>query len=689
MKAPILVLLDAPQRRAATALAGLTCATALAQTPPADTVAPTVVLPAVRISADPLGTDALRATRPVGVLQTPALERALDGSLGATLSSQPGVQGSGFGAGASRPIIRGLDGPRIRITDNGLDTLDVSGLSPDHAVAADPLAADRIEILRGPAALPFGGGAVGGLVNVVNERIPLSRLGAPTGRLLASTDSAARGHSAAVSLKAGAQGLNWTLGAFDRRAGDYRIPDRIVVDDPASTARRLPNSGAQAEGFSGGVSWVGERVTIGAAHAEMSSRYGIPTEGDVFIRLRQRRGEALARIEQPLPGITHLKATLADGRYRHDEVEGSGDVGTAFANRGREGRVEIGHAPIAGLRGVLGLQLRERTLEARGEEAYVPGARDRNDGLFYLAERGLGPARLEFGWRGERARLDPDAASGLPARRFGLQALSAGLGLPLGDGYRVAANLGSAQRAPAIEELYASGAHAATATWEIGNPALRAERSLNLDMSLRRTAGTIRWKAGVFANRFSNYLYGRTTDENGDGVADRVDHDNQVINSPADPGAGELTRLAYTQAGARFAGLEFEVDWRPTGSSWSLRGFGDLARGRIDGEGNAPRMAPARLGIAADWQRGPWSGFVSLLAVQGQRRLAALETRTAGYRRVDAEIAHRIGSGERSFTVFVQGRNLLDETIRLHTSWVKDQVPLAGRSVLAGVRARF
>lgn len=674
--------------RTATALAGLACTAALAQSAPREALPAPIVLPPVRVTADPLGSDPLRATRPIDVLQPPALERVLDTSLGATLSSQPGVHSSGFGAGAGRPVIRGLDGPRIRVTDNGLDTLDVSALSPDHAVAADPLAAERIEILRGPAALPFGGGAVGGLVNVVNERIPLTRLGAPSGRALVASDSASSGHTGAVSLRAGAQGLNWTLGAFDRHAGDYRIPGRIVADDPASTARRLPNSAARGEGFSGGVSWVGERVTIGAAHTALSNRYGIPTEGDVFIRLRQHRSEALARVEQPLPGITQLRATLAEGRYRHEEVEGGGEVGTAFANRGREGRLELAHAPIAGLRGVIGVQLRERTLEARGEEAYVPGARDRNDGLFYVAERALGPARLELGWRGERARLTPEAASGLPARRFGLQALSAGIGLPVGDGYRIVANLGSAQRAPAIEELYASGAHAATATWELGDPSLRAERSLNLDLSLRRTTGTLRWKAGAFANRFANYLYGRTTDENGDGIADRVDHDNQLANA-TDPGAGEFTRLAYTQAGARFAGLEFELQWRPPASAWTLRAFGDLARGRIDGEGNAPRMAPARLGLAADWQQGPWSGFLSVLAVSSQSRLAALETRTSGYRRVDAEIAHRLGAGERALTVYVQGRNLLDETIRLHTSWVKDRVPMAGRSVIAGLRARF
>lgn len=641
------------------------------------------------MSADPLGADTLRATRPVSVLSSPELERALDTSLGATLAGQPGVHTSGFGTAAGRPVIRGQDGARVRITNNGLDTLDVSALSPDHAVAIDPLSADRIEILRGPATLPFGGGAVGGLVNVVSERMPLSQVQAPGGRLVASTDSATGGHSAGFALKAGARGLNWTLGAFDRQAGEYRIPGQVVAGDPDSRARRLPNSQARGDGYSGGVSWIGDRVVLGAAHSATGSRYGIPTEADVFIRMRQQRSEALAQIADPLPGVTRLKLTLSEGRYRHEEVEGGGEVGTAFAARGREGRMELAHAPLAGIRGVLGAQLRERTLQARGEEAYVPGSRDRNDGLFYVAERLLGKARLEVGWRGERASLRPEDASGQAARRFALNAVSAGISAPLADGYRLAASLGSAQRAPALEELYARGAHAATATWEIGDPALRPERSVNLDVSLRRTAGALRWKAGAYANRYANYLYGKATDENGDGIADRVDADNSLANSAAAPGAGEYARIAYTQGQARFVGLEAELDWRPAGSPWSVRVFGDLSRGRIDGEGNAPRMAPARIGIAADWTQGSWSGFVSALSVGGQRRIAAFETTTPGYTRVDAEIALRLGSVTGSPTVFVQGRNLLDETIRPHTSFVKDRVPLPGRSLLIGLRARF
>ena len=670
-------------------LTALWAGVAAAQTAPSPEPA-VRTLPTVQISAEPLSPDELRSTRPVTVLQSPALERNLDTSLGGTLAQQPGVHSSAFGTAAGRPVIRSQDGPRVRVTQDGLDTLDVSTLSPDHAIAADPLSAQRIEILRGPATLFYGGGAVGGLVNISTQRIPTERLNSLTGSALLSTDSASSGRSAAASMRGGAGGLNWSVGVFDRTAGDYRIPGQIVASDPDSRARRLPNSFARGDGFAGGLSYVGPQATVGVAHSELANRYGIPSEGDVFIDMKQRRTEALSVFERPLPGIARIRATLADGNYRHDEIEGSGEVGTSFRSTGREARVEITHEPLAGVRGVLGVQSRDRTLTASGAEAYIPSSRDRNDALFYVGERALGPARLEFGWRSESARLRPDQATALAPRDFSLNSLSLGLSLPVAAGYRVAANLSSSQRAPVIEELYANGPHVATGTFEIGDASLQRERSLNLDLGLRKTSGPVRWKIGVYANRFRNYVYGRSTDENGDGVADRVDDENHIGNSAADPGAGEFTRLSYTQGHARFSGLEAELSWRLVGTPYSVRVFGDSARGRIEGEGNVPRLAPTRAGAAVDFEHGAWSGFVSMLSVRGQQRVATLETTTPGYLRVDAELSYLLGSASsRSAMLFVQGRNLLNETIRPHTSYVKDIVPQPGRTLMAGVRARF
>lgn len=644
----------------------------------------------VRVTATPLSSDGFESPQSISVLRGIDLSRRQSATLGETLSFEPGVQSSGFGIAAGRPIIRGLDGPRIRTASDGLETLDISAISPDHAVTADPLSARQVEVLRGPATLLYGGGAIGGLVNVVSERIPQTRLTGVQGEALAHTDSATHGGQGALSLRGGAQGLNWTLGGFGRTADDYEIPGHAVVNDPGSPRDRLPNSFARSRGGSAGVSYVGQRLTAGVAHSQVASRYGIPS-ADASIRLRQQRTEGLLELAQPAPGVESLRLRHAENRYRHDEIEETGEVGTAFRNRGRDSRIELRHLPVGGVRGVLGVQLRDRTFGATGEEAYVPTTRERFNGLFYVGERRVGAARIEFGARHERARLEPQAGDDVPSRRFGLKSASLGAVLPIGSaGYAVGAQVSSSQRAPAIEELYASGPHAATRTFEIGNAALPRERATNFELSLRRNSPTLDWKVAAFVNRFRDYIFARLTDDDGDGIPDRTDDAGAIENSAADPGAGELQRVAYDRARATFRGVEAEVRWRPQGLPVQLRGFADTARGTLTGAGNVPRMSPTRLGASVDYAQGPWSGFVSLLSAQRQSRVAALETATASYRRLDAELAYGVRLGASATAqLFVQGRNLLNDEIRLHTSFIKDVAPQPGRSVLAGVRGRF
>lgn len=653
-------------------------------------LAQTAALPEVQVTAVPLSSDDLVSARPASVLRGIDLDRRQAATLGETLGLEPGVHSSGFGLGAGRPVIRGLDGARIRVTGDGLDAGDASTISPDHAATADPLAARRIEILRGPATLLYGGGAIGGLVNVVADRIPQTRLTGVRGEALASTDSATRGGQGALGLRGGAGGWNWTFNGFGREARDYAIPGQAIVDDPASARGRLPNSFARAEGASAGASYVGGRFVAGLSRSHQSSRYGIP-DADTSIALHQARTEALLDWREPLPGIESARLRHAENRYRHDEVEATGQIGTAFRNRGRDTRIELRHAPWAGLQGVFGVQLRDRTFSAIGDEAYVPTTRERSEGMFYIGERRVGPVRLEFGARHENARLAPQQADIVrPSRRFGLTSTSLGAVLPVGTGYSIGAQLSTAQRAPAIEELYADGPHAATRTYEIGDPALRRERSTNLDLSLRRATGTLDWKVGLFVNRFRDYLFGRTTDRDGDGLADRTDDTGAIVNTALAPQAGDYRRIVYDHARATFRGIEAELRWRPQGRPWQLRVFGDTARGTLDDVGDVPRMSPTRAGATVDYSSGAWSGFATMLAVRRQDRVAALETPTSGYRRLDAEIAYRMRLDEQAtLQLFLQGRNLLNDEIRQHTSFIKDVAPQPGRSVLAGVRGRF
>lgn len=654
------------------------CARAIACAFAASSVAPAVAhAQADAIYVIPLASDEASVIQPASVLRGDELRRRQASSLGDTLDRLPGVQSGGMGPGASRPVIRGQDAPRVRVLDNGLGTMDVSTISPDHAATVETLGATQVEVLRGPATLIHGGGAIGGLVNVVTKRIPRERMQGVAGAAEVRLGGAARELTGLVDLNGGTGGFAWHVDAYSRNAGDYD-----------GRRGRVFNSFVESKGANVGASLVGNRGHLGLGVQVLDSFYGVPAGELARIDMTQDRYELDGELRDPLPGFSRIRARLARTDYRHNEVEQTGEVATRFENNGTDGRLELGHRPLGPFTGVLGFSGHDRRFSAVGEESFIQPVRSRGSALFLVEEARAGNWRFELGGRVERERHRPDAASGLPERSFSPTTWSGGATWTFMPGYSVAATLTRAQRAPAIEELYANGPHAATATFERGDNNLGKEVSRNLDISLRKTAGAWRWKAGVYANRFRNYVFGQFQDVDGDGVFDR-DLDLVDDTGAADP-AGEFLLLDYRQANARFRGLEAELAWRPQ-SGWNGRLFADSARGRLEGIGNAPRMAPSRVGLEAGYAAGPWSGFASLLRVMRQDRIAtAQETATPGYTRLDAGLQYRVGhGGQASTTVFVQANNLLDRDMRVHTSFIKDAAPLPGRSITAGVRATF
>jgi len=629
------------------------------------------------IYVTPLYSNESSVVQPASVLRGDDLRRRQASSLGDTLDREPGVQSGGMGPGATRPVIRGQDAPRVRVLDNGLGTMDVSNISPDHAATVETLGATQVEILRGPASLIHGGGAIGGLVNVVTKRIPRDRMQGVAGAAEVRLGGAARELTGLVDLNGGTGGFAWHVDAFSRNAGDYD-----------GRRGRVFNSFVESRGANFGASLIGDRGHLGLGVQVLDSFYGVPAGELARIDLDQHRYELDGEFRDPLPGFSRIRARLARTDYRHNEIEQTGEVATRFENNGTEGRLELAHRPVGPFTGVLGFSGHGRRFSAVGEESFIQPVRSRANALFLVEEARAGNWRFELGGRVERERHRPDAASGLPERSFSPTTWSGGATWTFMPGYSFAATLTRAQRAPAIEELYANGPHAATATFERGDNNLGKEVSRNLDFSLRKTAGAWRWKAGLYANRFRNYVFGQFQDVDGDGVFNR-DLDLVDDAGTADP-AGEFLLLDYRQANARFRGLEAELAWRPQ-SGWNGRLFADSARGRLEGIGNAPRMAPSRVGLEAGYAAGPWSGFASLLRVMRQDRIAsAQETATPGYTRLDAGLQYRIGhGGQASTTVFVQANNLLDKDIRVHTSFIKDAAPLPGRSLTAGVRATF
>jgi iron complex outermembrane receptor protein len=328
---------------------------------------------------------------------------------------------------------------------------------------------------------------------------------------------------------------------------------------------------------------------------------------------------------------------------------------------------------------VLGAQLDNKTVSALGAEAILPRTRSRSQGLFLVEDYSWRDFHFELGARAGRDERRPDDPN--PARRFSLASWSAGTRWNFTPGYALALALTSAQRAPSPEELYSNGAHVSTASFEVGDPALNKEKSRNIDLGLRKTAGAWRGRVSLFQNRIRDYIYARSADTDRDGVADRVDDTGAL-----DP-AGAFQLVNFAQAQAVFRGFEGEIGYRPKPEGLGARLFGDRANGRLTGGGgNLPRISPARVGIEADYRSGSWSAWGTLLRVFRQDRVAALETQTPGYTRLDAGIEYRM---QPATTLFLRGSNLLDRDMRVHTSFIKDFAPLPGRALTAGVRADF
>ena len=660
--------------------AGITALGASAQTPRPDPQPAKVEK--FTVTASPLNASETEMTQPVTILSDEDLRRRQAGSIGDTVSRELGVQSTSFGPASGRPVIRGLDGARVRVLQNGVDTLDVSSISPDHQVATDSLNARQIEILRGPASLLYGSGAIGGVVNVVNGLIAQEVPTAPTGAIDLRGGSANRERTGAFDVTAGAGNIAVNANGFSRDTRDYRIPGRIVRDDPDSPTGRLPNSDIDARGGGIGASLVGSRGYAGMGISNLRSDYGIPSPEAPRIAMEQTRWDGAAEIANPGARFTRLKVRAGYNDYEHRELEPSGEVGTTFTNKAWDTRLELAHELGRGAKGAFGAQFQDRDFAAIGEEAIIPKTNARSSALFAVQQKRWNAWTLEGGARFERETRKPEAD--LPSRRFSLSTVSAGLLRELTPNVSVTLNLTRAERAPSIEELYSNGPHHATQTFDIGDANLRKESSRNVDLTLRGKHGDVRWKASLFAARFRDYIHTASADADGDGIADRYDEEGMLA---AD---GEFLAQFTTQANARFHGAEAEWRYRPSGDGLGLRVFGDLVRGKLSSGENLPRIPPSRIGFEVDWRRDPWSADVSAIRVSSQNRVSPLETTTPGYTRVDAELAYAWAwERGRTISLYLQGSNLLDKDIRVHTSYLKAFTPLMGRSYLAGVRAMF
>ena len=632
----------------------------------------------VVVTASPFATEEnAQILTPAKVLAGDELRNKLGNSLGDTLSQELGVSASAFGAGASRPIIRGMEGPRVLMLQNGMSTADVSTVSNDHAVATEAATARQIEILRGPAALLYGSGAIGGLVNVVNDRIPTELVGKPTGQVEAryGTVDGQKNTSFAVDGSAGQIGLH--VDGNYRDTDNYKIPGNARQGDATTASGRLPNSFTHESSLGVGGSYIADWGHIGASVSSLDDHYGIPTAEKSFIDLHQTRYDIDSLVREPFAGIESFKFKLGYTDYTHTEKKEDGTADTVFSNRALQTRWELAHKPLAGWRGNFGIQTEQSNYSALsavdGSPQLTPKTKSSTFAGFLVEERKFGSVLASAGVRLESVKRRPE---GLQDRDFNLFSWSTGALWSFVPGYGLGATYSVAQRAPTVEELYSNGPHESTSTFDIGNSSLQKETSHNIELSLQKTEGLVRWKGNLFQNKVKNYVYGRTN-----GQVDDAGN--------ADP-AGEFLQRFWSQGDATIHGAEVEVSYNLNNEGFSVRGFADTSRGKLDNQGNLPLQPATRYGVDLGWRQGPWASGTRVLRALKQDRLAAFESsQTPSYTQLDANLSYTQKLQTMRVTWFALVKNLLNQDIRYSTAVLKDTVPQSGRNLILGVRTQF
>lgn len=633
----------------------------------------------VVVTSTALRENPLEVAQPTSVMAGDDLRRQIAASIGETISSQLGVSSTYFGPSASRPVIRGLSGDRVQVLQDGLSSLDVSSLSQDHAVTLESVVSQQIEIIKGPAALLYGSGASGGLVNVVSTRVP-TQVPAKlfTGAVEVRGDTASDERTGAVSLDGGAGKLAFHADYFNRDTDDVEIPGFTQSDalrrqlieageQPDNVRDHIPNTAGAASGGALGGSYIGDKGLGGLSLSHYETNYGIPGEASAFIDMKQDRIDGKAELDLDGP-IKTLHFAGAYNDYTHTEFEAPGVPGTVFNQDAYELRLTADHQLGSGWRGTTGLQYVDVDFEALGDEAFVPSSKTQTLSLFAFEERHFDDWTIELGARGERQKIDIQAA--LPDYNETAVSLSAGTVWDFADDHALALNVTRTQRNPQAAELYANGPHIAAQRFEVGDPDLDQETSMTADLSLRHTGDGINWTLNAYYNDYTDYIYASPTGEIED----------------------DLPVYAYLQDGAKFHGFEAELNVPLIDSGerrLGLRLASDYVRGRLDNGEDLPQIPPLRFGAGLHYDQGEWHVGADAFYYNKQDKLAANELPTDGFTLATVDASYRLPVGSTSVFLFLKGSNLLDEEARQHASPLKDIAPLPGRSWHIGARAEF
>ena len=668
---------------------------------------------------------------PVNVLGGEELRAQLASSLGDTLSEQVGINSASFGPGVGLPVIRGQGANRVQVLQGGIGNIDASSVSPDHANSLEPALAERIEVVRGPATLLYGNGAIGGVVNVIDNRIPTQRIEGLDGLLETRHNTVSDQQISVAKFEGMAGDIAWHVDGVYRESNDLEIPgfaqNPAVIDftDPEAVEEyeegfgRIGNTAARSNAQSIGASWILDEGFVGVSYNRLDSRYGIPAgshvhhDGDhdvhlddehhddhdedhddehhddhdeehahsegILIDMQQERFDM--EFELPLAGLfneVHGRMGLVD--YEHVELEGE-EIGTRYSQTGMEGRVALHQQEVNGRQGVIGFQGSTREFSALGSEAFIPETDITTAALFTVQSLDTGSVLYEAGARIERQSLD-QTQGGCDRSDTSWSGSGSALWRVRNDS-NVILSLSRSERAATVDERYSNiqsncselpmdlmVQHAATQRIEVGLPDADKETATNIEIGFRKHSGAITGELNIFYNDIADYLYLSDTTDEVDGV----------------------TLSRFRQDDARFIGMEAQLSapLRESGEHLTeVMVFADYVRAELDAGGNAPRIPPLRAGVELRHSHVHWQARLRWQEVQDQDNVAFGELPSAGYSLLNAYADWHVNLGDQEALLFLRGTNLLDEEIRQHPSFLKEHAPAPGRAWEMGVRFNF
>jgi iron complex outermembrane recepter protein len=647
-----------------------------------------------------------KSARPVNVLTGDDLRTKVGQTLGETLQNELGVTNQSFGAGVGSPVIRGQAGPRVRVMQNSLGNNDVSALSPDHATGVDPVIAERVEVLRGPSTLLYGNGAIGGIVNVIDNRIPE----AVPDKLIGGAgeqryDSATNESASALKLEAGKGNFAFHADGFYRDQNNTHIGG-LAIDEAAvrqhdpsfnalapgeliNTDGFIGNSQARSRGGSVGGSFINDDGMVGAAANKLEKVYGIAPDGHgedpVTIDLRQSKYDFKAQLNKPIAFAEQVRIKFGYTDYKHNEIEG-GAIGTTFTNESFESRFELEHKPIANFNGIFGFQSVNTVFEATGDEGQiVPKSDIESYALFAVESFKHHTLTFDFGARAELNRITPDGLNG--DKSFVPISGSASALWDITDKHQVSLAFTHSERAPQIQELFSDGFHHATRSYERGNAGLKKELSENLDLGYRFNSSWVTAEFNLFHNWVSNYIYQQRSagllfdEESGGFVTPGTDCDEC------------FPLLDSKQLDATFNGFEAQVTFPLMQNNYGavdLQLFSDYTRGEFSNGADVPRMPPLRYGMQLAYEKNDWSANARLTRAEAQTNPGDNETATDSYLLLNVGGQYKLTDLHGAdVLLFAKGKNLLNENIRNSTSYLRNFAPEPGRSAEFGIRISY